>query len=279
MAVEIDINQLKEQFFVFNEPVPYLLKCGAIIEIRPVKLMDSAVFMSSCGILEIDKNSCNDIEVIQMSYLKYLGTKVCTTNPTQQQLINICLLCLGFTIPDFYIDEKGKAFLLNYDKEQNLLWRISAKEFDDLKKIILYQNFPHYDDSYINPDLKKAMDEQDALKNKNIERPSLERRMGIISAHTGITWQEQKTMTLREHTILFEEVHGEVEYLALKGASCFGKEGDKVQWVYKKVKGKFDDYITSVEDYNKSMGGDGKVNTIHSGEGLPSQFDKFIGGK
>lgn len=277
----IDINYLQQEYFIFDKVVPYSLKCGEILKITPVKLVDSAIFLSSCGILEIDKNSCNDVDIIQMSYLKYLATKVCVgKSPTIYQMTNICLLCLGFTIPDFYIDEKGKTFLINYAEDnKTVLFTINAKEFDEIKKIILYQNFPNYDDQYINPELKQAMAEQDALKNKDIITPSLERKMGIISAHTGITKTEQKEMTLREHTILFEEVCGEVEYSAVKGVACFGGKNDSVQWIYKKSKGKFDDYITSVENYNKSMGGDGNVKVTHSSEVYSSQFDKFIGGK
>ena len=40
-------------------------------------------------------------------------------------------------------------------------------------------------------------------------------------------------------------------------------KADEIQWIFKKKKDKFSDYIMSVEDYNKSMGGDGSIKTIH----------------
>ena len=68
----------------------------------------------------------------------------------------------------------------------------------------------NFNDDYINPDLKKSMNEQDELKFKNIEIPSLERKIAIISSHTGILPKEQFDMTLRSHSLLFKEVASEV---------------------------------------------------------------------
>ena len=277
----IDIDYLHKAYFVFDAPVPYDLKCGTTIYIEPVKLADSLLFMSSYGILDIDKNQSSDVEIIQMSYLQYLATKICVTPATQQQMINICLLCLGFKQPIFRYNDNGKIVLSNADLSTGQeLFYLSAKEFDEIKKIILYQNLPKYDDSYIDPELKASMDEMDILKAKKISMPDLERRIGIISAHSGITKKEQLTMTLRSHTILFEEVVGEVEYSALKGVSCFGGKSGEVEWIYKKQKGKYDDYILSVEQYNKSMGGDGSIksSTQYNSENLDSQYNEFMGG-
>lgn len=275
----IDIEQLKNEYFIFNKPVPYKLKCGLTIEIKPVKLIDSMVFASSCGILDIDKNKSTDVNIIQMSYLKFLGTTILLIPQTQQQLVNICLLCLGFNHPYIFYDEKQRAILLDINDQGEPIVSITAKEFDEIKRIILYQNLPKYEDDYIDPELKKAMQEQDELKAKDISIPTLERRISIITSHTGILKKDQMEMTLREHSLLFEEVVGEVEYSAVKGISCLGEKSADIQWIYKKEKGKFDEYITSVEKYNKSMGGDGRVKTTNNSEDFTSQMNEFIGGK
>ena len=98
------------------------------------------------------------------------------------------------------------------------------------------------------------MEEMDRIRGQNLEPPSLERRMAIITSHCGITKDVQMNMTLRSHSILFEEVAGEVEYSAVKGISCYGGNPDEVQWIYKKAKNKFEDYITSKEDSLKLEG-------------------------
>lgn len=275
----IDINYLRNVYFAFDTPVPYCLKCGTTINIFPVKLMDYMLFMSSYGILDIDKNSINDVQAIQMSYLKFLDKFVLHSEQTAQQFVNICLLCLGFNQPFIRYDEKDRAILSNADKNGKELFYITSKEFDELKRIILYQNLPNYDDEYIDPELKANMQEMDLIKNKNVEIPSLERRMAIIASHTGITKAIQKTMTLREFNVLFEEVAGEVEYSAVKGISCYGGNSEEVQWIYKKTKNKYDEYITTKEKYNKSMGGNGQISSAtQSSENMISQYDNFIGG-
>lgn len=283
----VDIDYIRSVYFAFDKPVPYPLKCGVTIQINPVKMSDSMIFMSSYGILDIDKNDSNDVEIIQMPYLKYLAKYILIAEPLRQQLANICIMCLGFTAPFIRFDEKQKAILSNIRIVQNEdgedtveeLFYITSKEFEEIKKIILYQNLPSYDDAYIDPELKANMLEMDSLKAKGITMPSLERRMAIISSHTGITKKEQMDMTLRFHTILFEEVVGEVEYMSMKAIACYGGKSDDIQWIYKKSKGKYDEYITSVEKYNKSMGGDGKINkNTQSNEDYITQYGKFIGG-
>ena len=263
--VSVDIKFYQEAFFPFDKPIPYELKCGTTLNIKPITLSDSVLFVTSCNILNIDKNSTPDPEVISMSYLKFLAKRVLPYDElAKQQLVNICILCLDFSIPYVIMDDNDKPLLCNIDKEgKEILFTITQKEFDDVRKIIMYQNILNFDDSYINPELKERMDEVDELRMKNFEPPSLERRMAIITSHCGISKTEQCEMTFRSHSLLFEEVSNEVEYMCTKPAAIRNGKTDEIQWIFKRKKDKFGDYITSVEDYNKSMGGDGSVKAIH----------------
>ena len=144
----------------------YRLRFQLTLYINPVKLEDSMIFMTSYGILDIDKNLSTDVEIIQMSYLKFLKEKVLIDSATKQQLVNICLLCLGFELPYLDYDDKGRALLINAVRdtdtnEYKLDLIITAKEFDDIKRIVLYQNLPNFDDEYVNPELKANMAEYD----------------------------------------------------------------------------------------------------------------------
>lgn len=265
MIVAIDMNLYKEIYFSFDKSVPYKLKCGYELFINPVLLPDSLLFLTSYGILEIDKNSANDAEIISMSYLKFLAKRVLPfSDESKQQFVNICLLCLGFEYPYISFDDRDRPILFDIEKNTgNIKFQITAKEFDEIKRIVLYQNLLNYDDSYINPELKERMDEVDALRSKGIEVPSLERRMAIITSHCGISKREQLLMTFRSHSILFQEVSAEVEYMCKKPIAIYAGKADDVRWIFKKEKDKFSDYITSVEDFNKSMGGDGSIKTVH----------------
>jgi hypothetical protein len=275
--VSIDINYYKDTYFTFDEPVPYELKCGEILYISPISLKNYMLFITSYGILNIDKNSTNDVEIISMSYLKFLVERVFPySKESIQQFVNICILCMGLKEPEIKLTDNKRVVL--YDKDNsNLL--ITQKEFDDIKKIILYQNLLNFDDSYINPELKESMEELDRLKNKNLEPPSLERRIAIITSHCGMNKKEQLEMTIRSHSLLFQEVSKEVEYLCSKPIAVYAGKPNDVNWIFEKKKGKFDDYITSKETYNRSMGGDGNIiKTNNQNIDLISKYEKFQGG-
>lgn len=255
----IDISVLEKAYFYFDKPVPYKLSDTTHIDITPISVYDSEVFLSSCDILQIDKNALNSVEIIQMSYLDFLFKVMLPTDQSKiglDKFCNIMKLCLG--MPDWKIkmNEKKKINLVAPDDS----FEITGKQFDDIKRVILYQNIAHYDDEYIDPDLKKAMQDVDRLKSKGIDVPSLERRMAIITAHCGISKQALMQYSMRSLQLLFEECAGEVEFTTLRPIMLYaGKAKELEHWIYKKKKDRFDGYITSVESYNKSMGGDGKV--------------------
>lgn len=276
--MSIDINFYKERYFTFDESIPYNLKCGETIFLSPVFLKDYMLFITSYGILDIDKNSINDAEIISMPYLKFLVKKVFPySQETIQQFVNICILCMGLVKPEIKMTDNNKFVL--YDDEEGKNINITQKEFEEIKRIILYQNLLNYDDSYINPELKENMEELDRLRNKDLVLPSLERRIAIITSVCGLNKKEQLKMTIRSHSLLFQEISKQVEYMCSKPIAIYGGKPDSINWIFEKKKGKFDDYITSPEAYNKSMGGDGNIiKTNNIDKDLISQYEKFQGG-
>lgn len=276
--MSIDIDYLTKTYFYFDKPVNYQLNDGELL-IYPVQLQSTEIFLSSIGILNIDKNSIPDPKIIQMSYLQFLSEVIFFKNsPTLktniQQLLNIFILCLKLKAPKIKYNEFKKPYI--YDELTKL--SITSKQFDEIRQIILYQNIPKYDDSYINPDFKKAMEEQNELKNKNIEIPSLERKIAIITAHSGLPKREQELMTYRSHCLLFDEVCGEVEFTTVRPVALFDNGGKNIEhWIYKNKKNKFDEYIKSVDSYTKSMGGNQTIKTTNTniGDSYLKQFEKF----
>lgn len=274
MSDKVNIDFLRHAYFYFDEPVPYKASNG-IVNITPISLRDSEAFLASIDILNIDKNSSPDPKVISMSYLAFLYNIEFAKESNVIKFVNVMNLCLGFTNPcTKWLGRK--AFL--YDGNSGI--EINQREFDDIRKIIMYQNFIRFDDTYIDPHLKKAMAEQDALKNKNFEIPSLERRIAIVTAHTGISKAEQLKMSYRSHTLLFEEVGGEVEYLTTRPIAVYaGKTNEMEHWIYKKSKDKLEGYIKSVDSYTQSMGSNaGKIKNaqvIGETSNLMNQFNNF----
>ena len=273
--MKIDIDFYKKAYFYFDKPVDYQIK-DKLIKIYPVAVEDSEVFLSSMNILMVDKNSSPSVEIIQMSYLEFIYKFLFQDQTNIDRFVNILKYCLHINSPYIGFDENNKPYLV--DKENDIL--IGPKDFDNIKRLILYQNLIHYDDEYINPELKAAMSEVDELRNKGVDSPNIERRIAIITAHCGLSKKEQLQMTYRSHSLLFEEVYGEVEFTTLRPVALFGGNSDKIDnWIYKKKKGKFDGYVTDAEKYSASMGG--KYNAIQStntnyGDALSQQYEQFV---
>ena len=273
--MKIDIDFYKKAYFYFDKPVDYQIK-DKLIKIYPIAVEDSEVFLSSMNILMVDKNSSPSVEIIQMSYLEFIYKFLFQDQTNIDRFVNILKYCLHINSPYIGFDENNKPYLV--DKESDIL--IGPKDFENIKRLILYQNLIRYDDEYVNPELKAMMNEIDELKNKGIDSPTIERRIAIITAHCGLSKQEQLKMTYRSHSLLFEEVYGEVEYTTLRPVALFGGNGDKIDnWIYKKKKGKFDGYVTDAEKYSASMGG--KYNAIQStntnrGDILSQQYEQFV---
>lgn len=263
MGAKLNLDFLRRAYFTFDKPVPY--KIGDVeLLIKPVLLPNAEAFMSSTDILQYDKNSSDDVNIIQMSYLDYLVRYIADVDElVAAKLTNILHFCVD--MDNWYIgeNERGKAILC--DDTHDVI--ITAKKFDEIMRIIMYQNILHYDDEYVNPEVRKMMAQVDAVKNVGKEFPTLERKINIITAHTGITKKEQMTMTMREHQGIFEEVTGEVEFLTTRALALYCGDKKAEHWIYRNKKGKYDGYMTSMGAYKRSFGGDGSITNISQGDG------------
>ena len=133
--MSIDINYYKDTYFTFDEPVPYKLKCGETLYLSPVFLNNYMLFITSYGILDIDKNSTNDVEIIYMPYLKFLVKRVFPYyKESIQQFVNICVLCMGLKTPEIKLTDKNKFVL--YDAEEGKNINITQKELEVVDNIL-----------------------------------------------------------------------------------------------------------------------------------------------
>lgn len=259
--MSIDLDYLSKTYFWFDLPVEYKLKNKNVIKIYPISVKDSEMFLSWVDILTIDKNSLPNPEYISMSYLEFIVKTLITSedenvaHTSTSKLVFILKLCLGWGEDiNIRINDIGKPVLAHGEIE------INGKSFEDIRRIILYQNILDFDDSYINPDVKQAMAEVDEVKSKNLVFPTLERKFAIISSHSGITKSQQLEMTYRSHSALFKEVCNEVEFVSARTGVMVGNMFSKQKidfddWVYKKKRSKYEDYFTTQDSYSKSMGG------------------------
>lgn len=276
MGAKLDLDLYRKAFFYFDLPAEY--KIGdKILHIYPISVKDSEVFLSSMSVISIDKNAVDSVEIIQMSYLDFVYKVLFQDVVNVSKFLNILKYCLHINKPFVGYTEQNRPYLR--DNETGL--EIKAKDFENIRRIILYQNLIHYDDEYINPDIKKMMSEVDAVKGVGVEQPTIERKMAIITAHCGISKQEQMDMTFRSHSLLFEEVYGEVEFETTRPIMMYAGKGNEIDhWIYRKKKGKFDGYMTDTDRYAQTMGADKNAIKATSntdiGENLSQQYNNFI---
>lgn len=251
MVVSINIDILSRTYFYFDEPVNYKIN-KQFVKIYPVSVRESEIFLSSISLFTIDKNATPSVEIIQMSYLQFIIDVLIKQNQDNlQKFVNLLKLCLHMEDPKIQLNEMGKPILI----DGKFMCPINGQQFEDIRRIILYQNIVNFDDTYINPEIKQAMYEVDKLKSKNLEVPNLERKMAIITSHTGLSKKEQLEMSYRSHSLLFEEICGEIEFVTIRPIALFGGNGDKLDhWIFKKTKNKMEDYFINVDKYSKSMG-------------------------
>jgi hypothetical protein len=269
-SVEINIDILSRQYFYFDKPVPYYLTPENSINIYPVSVLDSEIFVNSIELFTIDKNSSPSVEIIQMPYLDFIIKILFQNSLNIDRFINLMKICLQ--IEKIKLDVDEKEHILIKDQNGNI---INHKHFDNIKKIILYQNIIEYNEDYISPELKEAMQETDALKNKNIDLPNLERRIAIITAHCGLSKKDQLSMSYRSHSLLFKEIHDEVEYTVTKPIAIFnGKKIDS--WFYPTKTDILDKYIMDKDKFIKSFGAeDSNISTIVSNTNK-SNYDQMF---
>lgn len=278
MGAKLDLDLYRKAYFYFDLPVEYKIKEKSLF-IYPIAVKDSEIFLSSQSVISIDKNSTDSVEIIQMTYLDFIYKVLFQDQVNVSKFLNILKYCLHIDnmAVEVGYDTNNKPFLKNKDSDIE----IKSKDFDNIRRIIMYQNLIHYDDEYVNPEIKKMMDEVDAVKNAGIEPPTIERRMAIITAHCGISKQEQMNMTYRSHSLLFEEVYGEVEFETTRPILLYaGKDNEIDHWIYKKKKDKFDGYMTDADSYAQSMGGDRNAiktaSNMQFGDNLSQQYNNFV---
>lgn len=252
-----NVRQYVSYYTTLDEPVEY-----NNLKIYPVKVRDYYNFFICSSVLNIDKDSIEDLDVIQMNYLDFLVFRCMKdqsvadkTNVTNGQLMydklmGILGLCLHTEKVNFGISADQHVVLICDGVE------INAQTFDDIRRIIMYQNLIDYDDSYINPDIKAAYDEYWKVKNKDIIMPDLEQRMADLTAMTGITKKDILDMTYREFEMAFNAAKDKLEYQIAKTGEMSGMVKFKnpiEHWIFKRKKNKYDGVFTTYSDFKDKI--------------------------
>ena len=204
----INIETLTELYFSSGEPTPYKLKCGYELKIFPVKVKNWSEFSSCLDCVTFDKNEINDINIIKMSNLDFLFYMHINNDPNINlyKLATIIKYSFGEKIISME-KSKGKNVLaiLDSDKPKNvndeskykIKYYITAKEFDEIMEIILFQNIYDYDNRHISSYVKELYQSYIETVNTNQVDPTLERKKVFVMSKVGMSLNEINELQYR----------------------------------------------------------------------------------
>lgn len=254
----VNIEELTETCFANDEPVLYHLKCNEDILIEPIKVKDWQKFANCLNILLMEKDECGSAEIIRMTYLEYL----ILLSSKYSDLLDKLGVILRYSLNAKYMqigEYLGKTAIGIYDKEEILKYMITSKEFDDIKKIILFQNIYDYDDRYVSPDVKELYQEYiKAMSNGSSQvEPTMERKKIYVISKTGIKMSELNDMSYRIFSQLYMSSVNTDLYFARKliqASEKYEVKEDVMYPLFEKEKDKYDGLFLSKDAVSNKLG-------------------------
>lgn len=254
----ISTDVLLNQYIPFDRSVPY-----KNWEISPIKIQDWYAVREIFGLLEVDKNSLGQIQFINMSNLQFILSLLAFEESYIDGFVTLLRLALNIKdseVIQFAISEDDAYLevgevLGDTDIIESNSRIITTEDFDEIKRIILYQNIMDYTDKYIDPDVKKEVDEYYRLKSKGAKEITIEHKTICIQLKTGMSIKEIGELTIRNFSLLFDAVVEESEYQSLRLAEANGAKFKKPieHWAYKGKKDKYAEAFCDADAFVDKM--------------------------
>ena len=270
----VDMDKLELMYFQNDEPIPYRLKNavnkdgsvsqdGYNLFIKPIKVKDWSVFNNCIDIIMHELQDYNSVEIIQMSYLEFvldvLLEQACDEEISENafKLSTVLSMSLGI-----YEARKGafrnKPCLTLHDESGLAIALITPKEFNELKKIILFQNIINYDDRYLSPEIKKEIAEYEKIKysNDNIVNPTLEKQKVFVISKTGISMKDINDMTYRTFTQVYNYNVNVDLYFAqkiLQASEKYDMKEEAIHPLFKKEEDRLKSAFVSKDNFEGKM--------------------------
>lgn len=199
---------------VFGLPIQY-----KGINIHPVKIIDCQEFYDSVRCLLVPKNKMQDIEIIKMSYLKFILVLSVQGHPYMmeylQSLMKITLKADNITFAE---NDKGKL-ILNVDNK----YQITESDFDKIKKVITEQNLIQIDEQILDPELEQKIKEaKEFLQKRNGKMADLEQQIVAYHCAFKMPYEEIGKLTIYQFHKGIERMNLIKTSDALQGAMYSG---------------------------------------------------------
>ena len=284
-----EFEQLCEKYLIYDESIPYYSKRiikeikniesglmqfsnnktvveqlkkdleeiqSKALEIKPVLVEKYIDFFISVNCLMLEKNKIADPKIISMSYLDFLFYLINNDENTsyyETMFVEMCNLCFDTKNIKYRINEKGKTILIINNEEYN------GKDFDNIRNIILYQNIPHYDDTYIDPKVEQALKEAEMFQNKNkAKMASLEDQRIMVLIKSSLSFNEIDKLTIRKFSKILERVDHIMHYNIYKTAQLSGMvefKGELDHWMSEITRDKYANIATDFGSFKDKING------------------------
>lgn len=285
-----ELYYLESRYFVFDKPIPF----KGNLTLYPVTVEDYVEFIQCSACCTLNKNESE--EGIVMRHLDFLMSQTENLDTGKEWLHRfIRLLELVFHKTNGFLCQECETFISAADIQKFLLegndlgnfvcpqcggknfgeaikirrdpnsnqyiisiygTELNANDFDRFRQIVLYQNFPDYqDDSSIHYELKKDKElYRQTVMGGRTKSPSLEKKIVCLSVGTSYKIQEIYNLPLRKFLMLFSSLDDLIEYKILKSASVSGMVKFKKpieHWIYKEEQSAYGQYHEASGYINK----------------------------
>lgn len=266
------LEYYQRKYFSKDLTIPYKLKCGYELNIYPILAKEWELFEECLDIVLIDKNLINDANIISMSYLEFLKEIRFNIKEELQpnytfgdnelnkfkQFFSIC------TKEDYVFIEKIKdkynVIVGEKDEQGDLILKatVTNKEFQEISKIILFQNIKNYDDRKLDPEVQKIYNDYISLKQQDIHQPTFEEKLDYVLGITGYNIDELMNMTYRRFDGIFDSMVNRDEYIAnkiIEASEKFKCDKTSIYFLYQKKKDKYADFIQDPQKLQNKIDG------------------------
>lgn len=286
-----DVEYFRDKYFTYDLPVPY-----KGLNLYPVTVKDYNEFLSCTACLTLNKN--DDPQGIRMTHIEYLLSKMQDEKEGMMwslrftKIIELCLhIKSGFKCPkcgkfmdfeEFYkklddpeIQDKNQILLcecgtafeetIRYredDKKKKIFVfdgvEINSKEFNQLRKYIMYQNLPDYkDDSWVDKAVRDDQAARAELKSRGSGTATLERKIMGVCANTHWKIDEVYALSIRKFLMMLGMIDDIMNYTITKTGLMSGfaslPKGETLEhWLYKKEDGLYEK-ATDADSYRNQI--------------------------
>ena len=250
----VDIKQLELMYFQNNRPVPFDLKCNKQILINPISVEDWGIFGNCIEVLKIEKNEFS-LEASSKKYLEFLIDLMIQDQDVMNKLLYILKYSLGADKVSIETSN-NKRVLAILDDSDFIQFYIDHKEFDDIRKIILYQNIYDYDDRYIEPEIRRAIVAYNKTKYKNQTSPTLEMQKVFVISKTGMSMKKINKMAYRTFSQVYKFNVKEDLYMSrniIKASTKYDMKEDVVHPLFEKENDVLDEIFVDADSFTNKV--------------------------